>query len=188
MFVAAGLFVVTNVDTLLVLVAFCLDEDYHPVEILAGHAIGFLIGIAAAILGAILAAEFLEEWTFLLGVLPLALGLWGLAPHASEAEGDELQVVPGPTGRITVVGLAAIGLNGENLVVYIPFFARLTGDQLLVVSMMYLIGAGIVFLAADTVARTSAAWRQPAWINRWLVPGVLIVVGVYVLVSGWLAV
>ena len=97
------LFAVTHLDTLLVIDAFCADNDYRLWEVLVGHYVGFCVGLAAAVIGAILAAELLQEWTFLLGVVPLSLGLWGLLRQPPETTVEESPIVPNPLGRISVV-------------------------------------------------------------------------------------
>lgn len=184
--VATGLFIATNIDTLLVLIAFCLDEDYAIFEVLIGHYAGFLVGIVAALGATFIATGLLQRGTFLLGIVPISMGLWGFFRREPDPAEDDLQVIPGPTGRVSVVTATAIGLNGENLAVYIPFFVGLSIDQLLFVVIFYVVAAGALFVGALTLARLTGGLWHPPWIDRWLVPTVLIVVGSYVLVSGWL--
>ncbi|MXV60928.1 cadmium transporter [Natronorubrum sp. JWXQ-INN-674] len=186
--VAVGLFIATNIDILLVVVAFCLDEDYATVEVLLGYCGGYLVGIGGAVFGAFVVTGVLQRWTFLLGCIPIGMGLWGLFRREPDPEGDELQVTPGSRGRVWVVTVTAIALNGENLAVYIPFFVGLTPEQLLAVVVVYTIGASVLFLVAVLVTRLTRDLPHPAWIDRWLVPTVLIFVGSYVIVSGWIAV
>lgn len=185
--VAIGLFIATNIDTLVVIIAFFLDEDYHTIEIFVGYAAGFLVGLVGAIFGVFVATGALRSWAFLLGAIPISIGVWGLLRRAPDPAGDELQVLPGPKGRVGVVAVTAIGLNGENLAVYIPFFVTLTPEELLAVVFLYGFGGGAVFLVALLGTRLTSDFAHPAWIDRWLVPIVLIVVGSWVLVSGWAA-
>lgn len=184
--VATGLFIATNIDTLLVIVAFCLDEDYATLEVLIGHYAGFLVGLGGAVGATVVATGLLQSSAFLLGIIPISMGLWGFFRREPDPQGDELQVLPGPTGRISVVTATAIGLNGENLAVYIPFFVGLSVEQLLFVAAVYVIGAGALFAGALALARLTGGFGHPAWIDRWLVPTVLLVVGSYVLLSGWI--
>lgn len=186
--VAAWLFAATHIDTLIVLTAFCADDDYQTSEVLLGHYAGFSAGLAAAVLAALVAAEFLHAWTFLLGVIPLGLGIWGLVRQPRMVDTDDVQIVPSPAGRVGVVTAAGIGLSGENIAVFLPFFVRLSATELSVVVALYLAGAGAVFLVAVLLARRTAALGIPVWIDRWLVPIVLSLVGVYVLAVGWFAV
>ncbi len=182
--VAVWLFVATNLDTLVVVSAFCADNDYRVWEVFVGHYVGFCLGLAAAVLGATVAAQLLADWTFLLGIVPLGLGLWGLFRQPPEATIDKSTVVPNALGRIGVVTVTAVGLSGENLAVYIPFFADLSTGELAVVIGVYLLGAAAVFAAGLLVVYRIATNGIPKQVDRWLVPSVLVVIGSYVIVTG----
>ena len=182
------LFAVTHLDTLLVISAFCADNDYRLWEVFVGHYVGFCAGLIAAVVGATLAAELLQEWTFLLGFIPLSLGLWGLLRQPPETTIEESPVVPNSFGRIGIVTVAGLGLSGENIAVFVPFFADLSPAELALIIIVYLIGAGIVFLAGVVIVSRVAADGIPDWLDRWLVPTVLVLVGGYVVVTGWIIV
>lgn len=179
------LFAVTHLDTLLVIGAFCADNDYRHHEVLLGHYVGFSVGLATAVVGAIVAAELFQEWTFLLGVVPLCLGLWGLLRRPPETTIEGSPVVPNSLGRVGVVTAAGIGLSGENIAIFVPFFVDLSLSELTLVILVYLVGAGLVFLTALLVVTRLAVDGIPDWLDRWLVPSVLVVVGGYVVVTGW---
>ncbi|ADD07594.2 transport protein (probable substrate cadmium) (plasmid) [Natrialba magadii ATCC 43099] len=184
LFVALWLFIVTHIDTLLVISAFCADNDYQLWEVLVGHYVSFCIGLSAAVVGAIVAAELLYEWTFLLGVVPLTIGLWGLISRPPETTIEELPAVPNSVGRIGVVTVAGIGLSGENIAVFVPFFADLGPGELQLIVIVYLIAAGIVFLTALLLVYRVAIDGISDRLDRWLVPTVLVIVGGYVIVAG----
>lgn len=184
--VAVWLFVVTHLDTLLVIGAFCADNDYRTREVFVGHYLGFSGGLAAAIGGALLAAELLRGWTFLLGIVPLGLGVWGLLRQPPETTVEESPVVPNSLGRIGIVTVAGLGLSGENIAIFVPFFAELSSSELTLVVSVYLVGAGVLFLAAYSVVSRVVDDGIPDWLDRWLVPTVLVLIGGYVLVTGWL--
>ena len=182
--VAAGLFVATNVDTLLVVAAFCLDADYAAIEVLIGHYAGVVVALAGAVIGAFVVTATVRSWVFLLGVIPIAIGVWGLIRRNPDPQGDELQVVPGAAGRIGVVTTTAVGLNGDNTVLYISFFVTLRPEQVVLTVVGYLVAAGVLFAIALGMARVADDFGPPPWVNTWFVPVMLIVVGAYVLVSG----
>ncbi len=184
--VGVWLFAVTHLDTLLVIGVFCADNDYRLWEVLVGHYVGFCVGLVAAVVGAILAAELLQEWTFLLGVVPLSLGLWGLLHQPPETTVEESLIVPNSLGRIGVVTVAGLGLSGENIAVFVPFFVDLSPSELTLIIIVYLIGAGVVFLVAFVIVSRVATDGIPDWLDRWLVPTVLVLVGGYVVVAGWI--
>jgi len=178
------LFVVTHLDTLVVITAFCADNHYQTREVLVGHYVGFCIGLLGAVIGAIVATEFLQEWTFLLGFVPLSIGLSGLIRRPPEATVDELPTVPNSVGRIGVVTVTTIGLSGENIAVYVPFFVDLSSSELMLIIGLYLIGGGLVFLTALVIVHRVTTDGIPDWLDRWLVPTVLVFIGVYVVVTG----
>lgn len=181
---AVWLFLVTNLDALLVIGAFCADNDYQVWEVFIGHYVSFSIGMIGAVIGAFVAAEFLQEWTFLLGVIPLSMGLWSLIRRPPEASIERIPAVPNSVGRISVVTITGIGLSGENLAVFIPFFADLSSSELVIIAGMYFIGAGILFLTALLLVYRVAFDGISDRLDRWLVPTVLVCVGGYVVVSG----
>lgn len=183
--IATWLFLITHLDTFLVLVAFSADETYRKREVLIGHYIGFTLGLFGAVIGAMLAVELLEGRTHLLGILPLSLGLGGLLKRYPEVEIDEEPITVGPIARIGVVTSAGIGLSGENLALFIPFFAGISIAEIGVISGYYLLAAGILYLVAVVTADVTTTVGFPTWLERYLVPSVLTVVGIYVLASGW---
>lgn len=180
----AGLFLVTHLDTFLVISAFCADSDYRPWEVFVGHYVGFCIGLAGAIIGAVVATELFQEWTFLLGVLPFSMGLWGLLRRPPESVVEEPPALPNAADRIRVVTVTGVGFSGENIALFIPFFADLTPRALLLVVGLYLVGAVIVFLAASFAVRYVTGDTIPDRLDRWLVPTVLLIFGGYVLATG----
>lgn len=184
---AIGLFVATHVDTFVALVAFCADARYRLPEIIVGHFLGFLVGLAGAVLAAAFAPESIRDLAFLLGIIPLSMGLWGFRHRAREAEPMELANPQSRARRAMIVTSAGIGLSGENIAVFVPFYLTLTAGELVVVNGLYLLGAGVVLLLAVAVGRQTARFGIPRWIERRLIPTVLTIVGVYVLSVGWLA-
>lgn len=173
-------------DTFVVLTAFCADADYSLGEVLLGHLVGFSLGLAAAVAGAFVAAGVLQEWTFLLGVVPLALGLWGLVRSRREVGVPETPELSEPVSHVGVVAMAGVGLSGENVAVFVPFFVGLTVSELAAVTALYVVCAGAVFVLAASIVRLVPEARTPDRVDDLLVPVVLIVVGVYVLFAGWL--
>ncbi len=186
LFVGVWLFAVTHLDTLLVISAFCADNDYRHWEVFVGHYVSFSVGLIVAVVGAILAVELLQEWTFLLGVVPLSLGLWGLLRQPPEATVEESSVVPNSFGRIGIVTVAGLGLSGENIALFVPFFVDLSPSELTFIIIVYLIGAGVVFLTAFVIVSRVATDGIPDWLDRWFVPTVLVLVGGYVMMAGWI--
>lgn len=187
MALALWFFALTHIDTLVILVAFCADERYRFPEVLLGHYAGFSLGLGGALLGSVLAAETLQESSFLLGVVPLGLGVWGFVRRRPSSASAYRAVPAGWLGRVGVVTSTGVGLTGENIAVFVPFFATLSRTQLFVVTLTYFVAAGLVFVLAFVIARQPRVVGLPDWVDRWAVPTVLTLVGLYVLSAGWIA-
>ncbi|MCW8173269.1 hypothetical protein D8S78_20190 [Natrialba swarupiae] len=65
-----------------------------------------------------------------------------------------------------------------------PFFATLGLLEVIVIFILYAIGGGVLYLVASTVVRYTFSVVHLSWIDRWLVPIVLIVTGVFIMGSG----
>ena len=185
--ISLWLFALTHIDTLVILVVFCADERYDLPEVLLGHYAGFSIGLAGALVGSAIAAETLRESSFLLGVVPLALGVWGIVRRDPSRTAESSIVPAGRLRRAGIVTSAGVGLSGENIAVFVPFFASLSQTELFVVNLLYLVAAGLTFVVALVVARRTTAVGLPDWVDRWAAPITLTVVGLYVLSAGWIA-
>ena len=192
--VALWLFAVTNIDTLLVVAAFCVDRDYRTVEVFLGYYVGVIVALTATIVGAMFVAGWLRSWSFLLGVFPIALGVRSLLNQRASGDGDEgvkrgvdgSRLSRAGTGRTATVLATVIGLSGDNVVVYIPFVLELSAGELRVVIVAYLLGALLVFPVAVTIARRTVSAGVPEWVDRLLVPVTLVLMGMYILVTGGL--
>ena len=182
--VGAWLFVVIHIDTLIALVAFCSDDDYRSWEVALGHYAGFLLVLGGALLSTLALSDLLHEHAFLLGIVPIMIGGWMFLRTRSRAPCADTVRISSGGSRIVIVTLTGVGLGGENLAVLVPFFLTLSLVELVVIVAMYFVGAGIVFFLAFAVARRTVAVGLPNWIDRWIVPSTLILVGAFVLTTG----
>lgn len=187
--VASWLFIITHIDTFAVLLAFCVDNRFRAWEIVVGYYLGSIVALIAGLLALFIAIEHFPNRIYLLGVIPIVIGLVGVA-NTSKRESNSIPTVDrtlsGPSVRVGTVLLTAIGLSGENLAVFIPFFVTLSTVELVAVIGLYLIGLGVVYGLSAAIARLTVDRVVPLWVDRWVVPIVLIVVGSYVVIVGWL--
>jgi cadmium resistance protein CadD (predicted permease) len=131
---ALVVFAATDVDDLFLLAAFFADDRLRPSAVVLGQylGIGFLVVVSAAAAWVSLAVP--EGYTALLGVIPLALGLIGLAglrrtddggdEIASELRRAEERVERRTHSQMLAVAGVTVANGGDNLGVYIPLFAR----------------------------------------------------------------
>ncbi len=185
--IAAGIFLLTHLDTFLVLLVFGTSPGYQPPEIVIGHFLSTGFGLGASVVGSVIATELLHDYAFLLGVLPLVLGMRGLYKRRETSQPLKIVQNMSRRHRIGNVTFAGIGLNGGNIAIFVPFFAGLTVVELAIVSALYVVGAGLVVAVALLISLRTAAIAIPEWVETVLVPVALIFVGLYVFGAGWVA-
>jgi cadmium resistance protein CadD (predicted permease) len=178
-----GLFAVTNADDIVVLTVLNVTSRVggrpRSWQIWAGQYAGFAVLIAASL--AVAGGLFLvpARWLWLLGLLPLGMGLYKLATAIRARRAGE-QVSPAVvTGLTGVIGLTIVN-GGDNVSVYTPVFrtSNLAGITLTIAVFMastalYCL-AGSRFAASHAVNRFIERWGQ------WIIPAVFVLIGVYI--------
>jgi cadmium resistance protein CadD (predicted permease) len=182
---AAAAFAATNLDDVVVLTAlFALAARGGPLRarhVVAGQVLGLGTLVAAAWVAAAGLLLVPEEVVGLLGLVPLALGILGLAALLREtAPDDEPAPIVGGTAGVAALTIAG---GADNIAVYVPFFASQGASGAAVV-----VGTFAVLLAVWLLGARWLAGRPPVarLVGRWghvAVPVVLIVLGVAILVQ-----
>lgn len=151
---------------------------------------GQYFGVGFLIVVSLIAAYFLnfvpEDWMVgLLGLVPIFLGIRiGIKGEEDEDE-DLLGIVKrGNVNRlIWLVAFVNVAAGGDNLGVYIPYFASLslTGVILAIVifALLILLFSYVCIRLADS--KFIAGWIEKT--ERWLVPLVFILLGIWILIE-----
>lgn len=185
---AIGLFIVTNIDDIIVLSLFFARGAGRPgttAKILAGQYLGF-VGILAAALMVTLGARWAlpEEAIPYFGLIPLALGLWA-AWEVYRGEGDDDDAaVSGKSVAVATVAGVTFANGGDNIGVYVPVFLNISTPAVIAFCIVFLVLVAVLVAMAKFVAT-----RRPIAevLERWehiLFPIVLIGLGVAILVGG----
>lgn len=191
---AVGVFAVTNIDDILILALFfgqLAGVRGRTARVALGQYLGFGAILAASLVGALGAGFMPTEWLPYLGLLPLLLGLraaWNLWRERREAtdddqgdaNGEEAEAGPG------ALSIAAVTLanGGDNIGVYIPLFAVAgVGGQIVYVAVFLVlvavwVAAGRFLATRPPIARALARW------GHYLLPVVLIGIGLVILIEG----
>jgi len=180
------LFASTHIDDLLLLLSFFSDHSVPGSAIVAGQYIGvtvlLLVGLVSSEISVILPPMGMR----LLGIIPIAIGLskastWFRVPGANPTD-----MPGGNTHGRHMWGVATLTMSsgGDNLGVYLPFFATHPPRARMVIVLVFL----FMTAAWCFVARWLAHHRllQPA-IQRWgsrALPIVLIALGFRILFPG----
>lgn len=186
---AIGLFMVTNIDDIIVLSLFYArgaGQRGTTGKILAGQYLGFGAILAAAVLVALGARTFLpEEAIPYFGLIPLVLGLiaaWRV--WRSDDDDDDEGKVSGTSLSVLTIAAVTFANGGDNIGVYVPVFATVGTAGIVAYSIVFLLLVAVLVVAARFVAT-----RKPIAevLERWehiLFPIVLIGLGIVILVEG----
>ncbi|MCP2334570.1 cadmium resistance transporter [Actinoalloteichus caeruleus] len=185
---AVGLFVVTNIDDIVVIALFFAQgagRSGTTRTILLGQYLGFC-GILIVSVAAALGATFLPDQAVpYLGLLPLLLGVRAAVEvwlHRDDSEEERATARTGPT--VVAVTAVTFANGGDNIGVYVPVFATagVGGTSVHIVVSLVLLAllvlTGRHLATRPTVARALARW------GHILMPVVLIAVGLVILVEG----
>ena len=184
---AMGLFLVTNIDDIIVLSLFFArgaGQRGTATKIVVGQYLGFggiLLASVAATFGAGL---FLPDDAIpYFGLIPLLLGAFAAWQVWRNGEDDDDTVADKPVSALTVAAVTFAN-GGDNIGVYVPVFLAVGTGALVAYCVVFLAMVAALVLAAKFVAT-----RKPIAevLERWehiLFPLVLIVLGLVILVEG----
>jgi cadmium resistance protein CadD (predicted permease) len=182
--VALAAFAASDLDDLFLLAALFSDARQRGRDIVTGQflGIGALIG-AGALLG--LAAGRLPTSAIrALGLIPLGLGLARLRGRREPAGSTE---AGRPAGRLGVGSIAAITIanGGDNLGLYVPLFAQHPWPVIAGMMIVFLALTGVWCAFGLYLARHSPAAGLLQEAAGWLVPAVLIGLGLAILLGAF---
>uniref|UniRef100_A1UQ13 Cadmium resistance transporter n=1 Tax=Mycobacterium sp. (strain KMS) TaxID=189918 RepID=A1UQ13_MYCSK len=186
---AIGLFIVTNIDDVIVLSLFFArgaGQRGTTARIIAGQYLGFAGILGAAVLVTLGAGAFLPPDVIpYFGLIPLALGLWAAwqAWRDDDDDDDDAKVAGKNVGVLTVAAVTFAN-GGDNIGVYVPVFLSVGTAAVVAYCVVFLVLVAVLVLVAKFVAT-----REPVAevLERWehvLFPIVLIALGLFILVSG----
>lgn len=196
---ALAAFVATNIDDLLLLALFFsqVNVTFRKRHIVAGQYLGFTALILASLPGFFGGLIVPRPWIGLLGLVPIAIGISQLIKR--EENTSSVQAVadnpgaPNTPVRSLFVSLvspqtyhvAAITFanGGDNIGIYVPFFASSNFARLGVILSVFFILVGIWCYLAYQLTRHRAVTQVLTRYGNALVPLVLIGLGIYILLE-----
>lgn len=184
---AAAAFVATDIDDIVVLsVLFGIARSGGTLrerQIVAGQYLGIAALVAAGVVLSLGLLFVSEEVVGLLGLIPIGLGTRGLLALRGDGENDEPPpVLAAGAGTLGVAGIT-IANGGDNLAVYVPYFASVEPTGLPVVMLVFAVLVGVWCLVARALGTHPVT---VAAIDRWghvAVPVVLIALGAFILLE-----
>jgi cadmium resistance protein CadD (predicted permease) len=188
--ISVVVFAATNVDDLLMLIAFFTDRSIPVAAVVLGQFMGMGCLTALSVIAALLAISLPDGWTRWLGFVPLALGIrrsiallinkWKIEMNPA------LQTAPigsRKMSQIASVALVTIANGADNLGATIPLFATQTSFIWLFV-VVFMLMTAIWCAASFFLMRHPGVTSQIGKFGHVLLPAILILLGLRLL-FGW---
>ncbi|MBC7822375.1 MAG: cadmium resistance transporter [Candidatus Parcubacteria bacterium] len=197
-FAGVTAFIATNLDDLVILMLFFaqINAVFRPKHIVVGQYLGFGALILASLPGFFGGLIVPKPWIGLLGLVPIAIGLYQLIHPEDE---NEVQTVANDfQSTIKLPILSALGLlapqsyqvaavtianGGDNIGIYVPLFAASSAASLGVILGVFFVLVGVWCYVAYQLARHPIVARVLTRYGAAIVPFVLIGVGIFILID-----
>lgn len=185
---AIGLFAATNIDDIVVLTVLFLAAARGALpawKVVAGQYLGFIALVAISALAAAGLTLVPDEWVGLLGLVPLAIGVYGLIGTLRRRDDDDDDDDSSSIKAGGLLGVAGITIaNGaDNIALYTPVFRTGTLAETAITIIVFLVLVAVWCLVARFVGTNKTVTEMLEKVEHWLVPAVFIGLGLYILIE-----
>jgi cadmium resistance protein CadD (predicted permease) len=184
---ATALFVGTNLDDIVVLAVLNASAraDGRPKvwHIWAGQYVGIAILVGVSMLAALGLTILPDNRAWLLGLVPLGLGVYKLGASLRARSSGERRSPAVATGLGGIIAVT-VANGGDNVAAYTPVFRTSTPGDIAVIVAVFALGVALWCVAGSwlvTHRRITEAVRR--W-GHWIIPSVFIAIGVYIFHKG----
>lgn len=181
---AIGVYISTSIDYLIILIILFaqLSQNKQKWHIYAGQYLGTGLLVGASLVAAYVVNFVPEEWMVgLLGLIPIYLGI-RFAIVGEDAEEIIERLEQSKANQLFwTVTLLTIASGGDNLGIYIPYFASLDWSQTLVALLVFVIGIIIFCEISRVLSSIPLIFETIEKYERIIVPLVFILLGLYIM-------
>ena len=185
---AIGVYISTSIDYLIVLIILFaqLSQNKQKWHIYAGQYLGTGLLVGVSLVAAYVVNFVPEAWMVgLLGLIPIYLGIrFAIVGEGEEEEEEETieRLEQSKANQLFwTVTLLTIASGGDNLSIYIPYFASLDWAQTLVVLLVFAIGVLIFCELSRVLSSIPLISETIEKYKRIIVPLVFILLGLYIM-------
>ncbi|MFS9365652.1 CadD family cadmium resistance transporter [Streptococcus oralis subsp. tigurinus] len=187
---AIGVYISTSIDYLIILIILIilfaqLSQNKQKWHIYAGQYLGTGLLVGASLVAAYVVNFVPEEWMVgLLGLIPIYLGIRFAIVGEGEEEEEEIieRLEQSKANQLFwTVTLLTIASGGDNLGIYIPYFASLDWSQTLVALLVFVIGIIIFCEISRMLSSIPLIFETIEKYERIIVPIVFILLGLYIM-------
>lgn len=188
---AIAVFVSTSIDYLVILtIVFAQTRSRRGVTHVT---LGLYLGTAILVISSLLAAYVLhfipEEWIIgLLGLIPIALGIYVAVRKEDDDEDEEDELAERfeqtrENRLFWTMTLITIASGGDNIGVYIPYFASLDASGIISAILTFIVLSAILCLIGYKIAGIRLISETLERYERIIVPIVYIGLGIWILLE-----
>ena len=185
---AIGVYISTSIDYLIILIILFaqLSQNKQKWHIYAGQYLGTCLLVGASLVAAYVVNFVPEAWMVgLLGLIPIYLGIrFAIVGEGEEEEEEEIieRLEQSKANQLFwTVTLLTIASGGDNLGIYIPYFASLDWSQTLVALLVFAIGIIIFCELSRVLSSIPLISETIEKYERIIVPLVFIPLGLYIM-------
>ena len=185
---AIGVYISTSIDYLIVLIILFaqLSQNKQKWHIYAGQYLGTGLLVGVSLVAAYVVNFVPEAWMVgLLGLIPIYLGIrFAIVGEGEEEEEEEIieRLEQSKSNQLFwTVTLLTIASGGDNLGIYIPYFASLDWSQTLVALLVFAIGIIIFCELSRVLSSIPLISETIEKYERIIVPLVFIPLGLYIM-------
>ena len=185
---AIGVYISTSIDYLIVLIILFaqLSQNKQKWHIYAGQYLGTGLLVGVSLVAAYVVNFVPKAWMVgLLGLIPIYLGIrFAIVGEGEEEEEEETieRLEQSKANQLFwTVTLLTIASGGDNLGIYIPYFASLDWAQTLVALLVFAIGVIIFCELSRVLSSIPLISETIEKYTRIIVPLVFIPLGLYIM-------
>ena len=187
---AIGVYISTSIDYLIVLIILFaqLSQNKQKWHIYAGQYLGTGLLVGVSLVAAYVVNFVPKAWMVgLLGLIPIYLGIrFAIVGEGEEEEEEEEEIIERleqskANQLFWTVTLLTIASGGDNLSIYIPYFASLDWAQTLVALLVFAIGVIIFCKLSQMLSSIPLISETIEKYTRIIVPLVFIPLGLYIM-------
>lgn len=192
---ASAAFIATNIDDIVLLAVFFsqVNQNFRKRHIIIGQILGFFAIVLLSALGFIVGLVIPPAWIALLGFLPIFMGIRQLFSKEDDDD-DELDLDENPPSKNFLaafisphsyaVALITIANGGDNIGIYIPFFAAQSALSFLITLVVFALLTVVLLYLGYLLAKQPLVSKSIQNYGQIIVPFVLIALGIYILIEG----
>lgn len=186
-------FTATNIDDIVMLTLFFsqVNAVFRNRHIVAGQYLGFGTLVVASLPGFVSGLIVPQSWIGMLGVVPIAFGISRLRYQEANESEVEVKIEQSENSvlgnflspQVFNVSAVTVANGSDNISIYAPLFASSSLESLLVILSTFFLMVGVWCYMAHKLTQLGAIADTLTRFGNYLVPFVLIGLGVLILVD-----